>query len=196
MFVNASEIPFTLLETPYYLEPLPKSEKVYALLREAMASAGVIAVARIVLHTKERLAALIPDGNTLVLNTIRWANEIRPKQGLKLPAAGRSAALKPGELKMAGQLIASMTGPWKSDHFEDKFTAAIHALAAQRARAGKTAEVTPREEMPEAPARSNVVDLTALLKQSLSKSAGRKKSRSRKATKSKAGAGASRRQAA
>ena len=196
VFVNASEIPFTLLETPYYLEPLPKSDKVYALLREAMAGAGVIAVARIVLHTKERLAALIPDGDTLVLNTIRWASEIRSKQGLKLPASGRSAVLKPGELKIARQLIASMIGPWKSDHFEDKFTAAIHALAAQRARAGKTAEVRPLEEMPEAPARSNVVDLTALLKQSLSTSAGRNKPRSRKRSKSKAGTGAVRRQAA
>ena len=59
-FVPANEIPFTYLEKPYYLAPLGKGEKVYALLRDAMESAGVIGIARVVMHTKERLAALIP----------------------------------------------------------------------------------------------------------------------------------------
>ena len=68
-FVQASEIAFTLLETPYYLEPIGKGERVYALLREAMAEAGVIGIARVVMHTKEHLAALIPSGAALVLNT-------------------------------------------------------------------------------------------------------------------------------
>ena len=194
-FVKASEIPFTLLETPYYLEPVAKGDKAYALLREAMADAGVLAVARIVLHTKERLAALVPAGNALMLNTIRWANEIRPTTGLKLPAFGKGAALRPAEFKMARQLIDSMTGPWKADHFEDTFTAAIHKLAAQRARAGKMKEVAPLEEVPPAAGRDNVVDLMALLKQSLSND-GRSKSRPRKTTKAKAGKTSSDRRAA
>ncbi|WP_382327243.1 Ku protein [Hydrogenophaga sp. UC242_50] len=100
-FVQAAEIPFLLLEKPYYLEPIGKGEKVYALLREAMAQAGVIGIARVVMHTKEHLAALIPMGPALVLNTIRWASEIRPVEDLKLPAAGKSAAgVKAAELKM------------------------------------------------------------------------------------------------
>jgi len=168
LFVKSVEIPFTLLDTPYYLEPLAKGEKVYALLREAMLAEGVIGVARIVMHTKERLAALIPDGNALLLNTIRWASEIRPRTALKLPSAGKSGAgVKPGELKMASQLIASMTGPWKPESYRDKFTTAIHKLAAQRARAGKTRQVTPLEELPARPTGANVIDLTELLKQSL-----------------------------
>lgn len=170
VFVKATEIPFTLLDTPYYLEPLAKGEKVYALLREAMKAEGVIGVARIVMHNKERLAALIPDGNALLLNTIRWANELRSRSALRLPAGGKTGpGLKSAELNMASRLIAQMTGPWKPETYRDTFTAAIHKLAAQRARAGKTKQVTPLEELPERPSGANVVDLTELLKQSLAR---------------------------
>lgn len=170
-FVDASEIPFTLLETPYYLEPLGKGEKVYALLREAMFEAGVIGIARVVMHTKEHLAALIPSGAALVLNTIRWAGEIRPLSDLKLPAQGKTAAgLKPAELKMASQLIADMKGPWKSDDYTDKFSAAILALVSKKVDAGETATVTALEDEPSSTAgANNVVDLTDLLAKSLAK---------------------------
>ncbi|MET0349253.1 MAG: Ku protein, partial [Rhizobacter sp.] len=162
-----TEIPFTQLEKPYYLEPIQKGEKVYALLREAMLEAGVVGIARVVMHTKEYLAALIPSGPALMLNTLRWASEIRDIEDLKLPAAGKSAAnLKDSELKMAAQLVADMTDTWKADRYEDHFAEAVHALIAQRVQAGKTEKVTPLEEA--GPATStNVVDLTALLKQSL-----------------------------
>ena len=170
-FVKASEIPFTLLETPYYLEPLGKGEKVYALLRESMFEAGVIGIARVVMHTKEHLAALIPSGASLVLNTLRWAGEIRPVAELKLPAEGKTAAgLKPGELKMAAQLIGDMTGPWKSDDYSDKFSDAILALVSKKVEAGETATVTTLEDAPSDAAATNVVDLTALLAKSLAKS--------------------------
>jgi DNA end-binding protein Ku len=169
-FVKASEIPFTLLATPYYLEPLGKGEKVYALLRESMFEAGVIGIARVVMHTKERLAALIPSGAALVLNTIRWAGEIRPLAELKLPPAGKTAAgLKPGELKMAAQLIGDMTGPWKLDDYSDKFTDAILALVSKKVEAGETATVTALEDAPAEARANNVVDLTELLAKSLAK---------------------------
>jgi DNA end-binding protein Ku len=169
-FVNASEIPFTLMETPYYLEPVGKGEKVYALLREAMIEAGVIGIARVVMHTKEHLAALIPSGAALVLNTLRWASEIRPLAELQLPAEGKTAAgLKPGELKMAAQLIGDMTGPWKSDDYSDKFSDAILALVSKKVEAGETATVTPLEDAPSEVGASNVVDLTDLLAKSLAK---------------------------
>ncbi len=169
-FVKASEIPFTLLETPYYLEPIGKGEKVYALLRESMSEAGVIGIARVVMHTKERLAALIPSGAALVLNTIRWAGEIRPMAELKLPAEGKTAAgLKPGELKMAAQLISDMTGPWKSDDYSDKFSDAILALVSKKVEAGETAPATSLEDAPSAAGSTNIVDLTELLAKSLAK---------------------------
>ena len=171
-FVQAAEIPFLLLEKPYYLEPIGKGEKVYALLREAMALAGVIGIARVVMHTKEHLAALVPMGPALVLNTIRWASEIRPVEDLKLPAAGKSAAgVKAAELKMATQLISDMTGPWDPEAYENRFVSAVQALVRQKVKAGDTKTVTPLEDATEAAAPSNVVDLTELLARSL---AGRK----------------------
>jgi len=169
-FVEASEIPFTLLDTPYYLEPLGKGDKVYALLRESMFDAGVIGIARVVMHTKERLAALIPYGAALVLNTIRWAGEIRPLAELKLPPEGKTAAgLKPGDLKMAAQLIGDMTGPWKAEDYSDKFSDAILAIVSRKVEAGETATVTALEDAPSEGEASNVVDLTELLARSLAK---------------------------
>jgi DNA end-binding protein Ku len=166
-FVPASEIPFTYLEKPYYLAPLGKAEKVYALLRDAMTAAGVIGIARVVMHNKERLAALIPDGEALLLNTIRWAEEVRPRSEIAFPAAGKGAAkASEGEMKMAGQLIRDMTGEWNPADYGDKFTHAIHELAAKRVKAGTTEKVTSLEGDVAAPA-SNVVDLTELLKKSL-----------------------------
>ena len=169
-FVKASEIAFTLLETPYYLEPIGKGEKVYALLRESMAEAGVIGIARVVMHTKEHLAALIPSGAALVLNTIRWASEIRPVDELKLPAQGKTAAgLKPGELKMAAQLISDMTGPWKLEDYSDKFGDAVQELVNKKVAAGETQTVTPLEDAPAEAGTSNIVDLTELLAKSLAR---------------------------
>jgi DNA end-binding protein Ku len=167
-FVPADQIPFTYLEKPYYLAPVAKGEKVYALLRDAMQAAKVVGVARVVMHTKERLAALIPDGDALLLNTIRWAEELRPRGEIPFPGDGKGAAKpKEGELKMAVQLVRDMTGTWKPSDYAEKFTAAIHALAAQRVKAGKTEKVTPLEDAGATAAPSNVVDLTDLLRKSL-----------------------------
>ncbi len=166
-FVHAPEIPFVYLEKPYFLEPMNKGEKVYALLREAMMAAGVIGIARVVMHTREHLAALVPSGAGLVLNTLRWSNEIRDMGDLNLPAEGRKAAnLKDAELKMAEQLIGDMTVHWDANGYTDHFADAVRALIRQRVDAGKTEKVEPLEEA-EQRSGSNVIDLTALLKQSL-----------------------------
>ncbi len=163
-FTHATEIPFTQLEKPYYLEPIGRGEKVYSLLREAMLEAGVIGIARVVLHTKEYLAALIPTGPALMLNTLRWASEIRPWDEIELPGEGRKS-LKEAELKMARQLIDSMVEKWRPERYEDKFTHAVHALVAKRVKAGRTEAVEPMEEA--AAAESNVIDLSELLAKSL-----------------------------
>ena len=168
-FVNAAEIDFMLLERPYYLEPSGKgSTKVYALLRESMREADVIGIARVVMHTKEHLAALIPSGPALILNTIRWASEIRPVSELKLPADGKTAAnLKPGELKMAAQLISDMTGKWKPADYTENFSAAVHELVNRKIKAGEIESVTPVEDASNDERPSNVIDLTELLAKSL-----------------------------
>lgn len=167
-FVKAAEIDFFLLERPYYLEPMGKAQRVYALLREAMRDAGVLGIARLVMHSKEHLALLIPTDQALVLNTIRWSTELRSAKELALPPAGKANnQLKPAELKMAAQLIEEMTTPWKSDAYADTFAAAIDELVEQKVSAGKTEQVTPLEESQEGAKSSNVVDLTELLAKSL-----------------------------
>lgn len=176
-FTHAGEIPFVQLDRPYYLEPQARGEKAYALLREAMLAAGVIGIARVVLHTKEYLAALVPSGPALMLDTLRWAGDIRPWGEIKLPDAGRKA-LKDTELEMAGRLIADMTAPWKPDRYADQFSDAIHALVAKREAAGRTASVEPIEVV--APHDSNVIDLSDLLARSLGQRQPAKKSAARK----------------
>ncbi len=167
-FVKAQEIPFYYLEKPYFLVPVGKGDKVYALLRETMRELGVIGIARVVMHSKESLAALVPNGAALMLNTIRWSTEIRPAADLSFPPEGKSAVgLKDAELKMARQLVGEMTQPWKPQDYADQFTAAIQALAAKRVEAGQTAQVTPLEADGAATPESNVIDLTELLKRSL-----------------------------
>lgn len=167
-FVPAEDISFVYLERPYYLEPAGKGEKVYALLREAMADAGLVGIARVVMHTKEHLTALLPAGPALMLGTLRWANEIRPADELNLPAAGKDAnKLKDNELKMASQLIQEMTTTWKPGDYADKFSDAIRALVARKVKAGDTETVEPVEEAPEGLDAANVVDLSELLKNSL-----------------------------
>ncbi len=169
-FVKAGEIAFVLLDRPYFLEPTGKGEKVYALLREAMLEAGVIGIARVVMHTKEHLAALIASGPALMLNTIRWASEMRSPDELKLPPAGKAAAkLSASELKMARQLIGDMTAPWDAQAHTDTFNAAVHALVNKKLEAGDTEKVTALDDSAPETGGSNVVDLTELLARSLAK---------------------------
>ena len=167
-FVKAEEIPFYYLEKPYFLVPVGKGDKVYALLRETMRELGVIGIARVVMHSKESLAALVPNGAALMLNTIRWSTEVRPAAELSFPPEGKSAVgLKDAELKMARQLVGEMTQAWKPQDYADQFTEAIQALAAKRVQAGQTTQVTPLEAEAAGAPESNVIDLTELLKRSL-----------------------------
>ncbi len=166
-FVKQGDIPFTMLERPYFLSPVSRGEKVYALLRESMRAGGVVGIARLVLHTKEHLAVLVPVGAALMLNTLRWASELRPADDIELPADGKGQ-LKAGELKMAAQLIEDMTVSWKPGDYTDRFTDAVHALVEQRVASGRTAAVTPLEDAPKAEGGGgNVIELTELLRRSL-----------------------------
>jgi len=77
-FVEAQEIPPVYFETPYYLAPAPGGEKVYALLRETLRHSGKIGIAYVVIQARQHLAAVVPEGQSLVLNTLRWSNEHGP----------------------------------------------------------------------------------------------------------------------
>lgn len=164
-FIDVAELPFVYLEKPYYTAPINKGEKVYALLREALRETGKAGLARVVIHSKQHLAVVLPCGPALVLNLLRWGGEIRSWQDLPLPRAGK-AGLKDAELRMARHLIEEMSGRWDPAEFRDNFHDAIMKLVQAKAKAGDTATVEPLEDAPEAQG-AEVIDLTELLRRSL-----------------------------
>jgi len=166
-FVPAAEIPFLYYDRPYYLAPTGKGQKVYALLREALRRSGKVGLARVVISTRQHLAALMPSGPALMLDLLRWHSDIRDAEGLDLPKDGvRGAGLAAQELAMAGQLIDSMSGSFRPEQYKDSFRSQVMSLGARKAKAGKTQEVAPLEEMPDGGG-AEIIDLTQLLKQSL-----------------------------
>ena len=167
-FVDATDIPFVYLERPYYVAPINKGAKVYALLRETLLATGKVGVARVVIQTKQHLAALIPSGRGMVLNLLRWGDEIRPWSNLELPPAGlKAAGIKDNELKMAQQLVSDMSAKWNPDAWRDEFKDAVMKLVEHRVKAGKTETVTPLEEEQQNQGGAQIIDLTELLKRSL-----------------------------
>jgi DNA end-binding protein Ku len=165
-FVKSQELPFMSLERPYYIQPDSKAEKVYVLLREAMREASVVAIARIVIHNKEHLAAIVISDDALVLDVLRWSADLRSAGGLGIPAKS-PVNIKPDERKMAAQLIDQMTGAWKPEAYEEHFADAIGALVRRKVAAGQAQSVEPLEDAPSERSSSNVVDLTELLAKSM-----------------------------
>ena len=167
-FVAADEIPFVYLDRPYYLAPIGKGAKVYALLRETLLKTQRIGLARVVIQTKQHLAALVPVGPALVLNLLRWGADIKPWADLNLPAEGTKAAgLSDAELKMATQLVADMTKPFKPDHYRDSFKDEVMALVRRKVESGETEAVVQPAAGEAAVKSADIIDLTELLKRSL-----------------------------
>ena len=167
-FVEASSIPFVYLDRPYYLAPVDKGEKVYALLREAMLKTGRVGLAKVVIQTKQHLAALIAVGPGLVLNLLRWGEDVRSWADLKLPPEGIKAnKLGERELEMATQLVEDLSSTFKPEEHRDSFKDQVMALVEKKAKAGDTETVIqPDEEAP--PKGADIIDLTELLRRSLS----------------------------
>jgi DNA end-binding protein Ku len=166
-FIDANAIPFVYLERPYYVAPINRGQKVYALLREVLLKTGKIGLAKVVIATKQHLAALVPSGKGLVLDLLRWGDEVKSPEGLDLPAAGvKGAKISAAEMKMAEQLVKDMSGEWNPEDFKDEFKHEVMKLVQRKVKAGDTETVVqPEEEAP--PEGAEVIDLTELLARSL-----------------------------
>ncbi|MDP2817005.1 MAG: Ku protein [Polaromonas sp.] len=183
-FVPNTDIPFVYLERPYYIAPINKGKKVYALLRDTLLKTQRVGIARVVIQTKQHLAVLVPSGPGLILNLLRWGADIRSWEDLDLPPEGAKAAgLSDKELSMAKQLVDDMTGQWQPDQFSDSFKDDIMALVKQKVKEGKVETVEQPEEDEEATAHSGakIIDLTELLQRSLRNKGGAAKVPAKKA---------------
>ncbi|MBP6017921.1 MAG: Ku protein [Burkholderiaceae bacterium] len=169
-FVSLSDIPFIYLERPYYVSPINKGAKVYALLREVLRKTQKVGIAKVVIQTKQHLAVLMPCGPALILNLLRWHDEIRTLDELDLPAEGmESTGLTEKEMAMGEQLLFDMSTKWTPENFIDSFKEQILNLVKEKVKAGKTESVVqPKEEDTEI-AGATIYDLTEMLQRSLKK---------------------------
>jgi DNA end-binding protein Ku len=146
-------------ETPYYLQPAKGADRAYALIREAIRDSGKIGIAKIILRDAQHLAAVEAIGNALVLTMMRFADELADLEDFRFPSA---AGIRAAELKMAKQLVESLSAEWKpekyTDEYRDNIMRVIHAKLKGR---------TPKLKARETPQQAEVIDLMARLRASL-----------------------------
>jgi len=165
-FVDAGDIPLQQFDTPYYLSPDRRGGKVYALLRETLHSTGKVALATVVLHTRQHLALLRPLEDALVLITLRWPEEVRGLDTLELDKSVTETKVDKRELDMARRLVEDMSGQWTPDEYHDAFRQTILDLVEEKASKGKI-ETVDKGEGATAEKGADIIDLTELLKRSL-----------------------------
>lgn len=142
----------------YYVEPDKIGRKAFYLLRDVLQDRGLTAIAKVVIRDREALAALDPFGNTMLLSTLHWPDEIRDTKELDLP--DEIPEFKPAEKKMAEQLVAAMTGDFDASQYRDQYRDALMQLI--------EAKIDGRETVaPEEPEETNLVDLMAALQASV-----------------------------
>ena len=174
-FVDAGDVPLLYYEQPYYLAPGKGGDKVYALLRETLRAVGKIGIATVVIRVKQHLAALVCIGDAIVLNTLRYASEIRATDDLEIPTRStRSATVSDKELKMAMALVAGMSEAWKPEQYRDTYREDVIALVDRKVKAKETKTITMPGKEEARPRSGNVVDLVALLQQSIGKKPGQR----------------------
>jgi DNA end-binding protein Ku len=167
-FVGLEEIDPRYFERPYYVTPRKGAHKAYALLREALGRQGKAGLARLVIRTREHLAAVYPVGKALVVNLLRYAHELRNPAHLDLPAASTGKGLA-RELAIAEKLIEAQSGEFRPERFKDEYRDDLLKLLKKKA----TSAVEVAKISPGKPAEaSNVRDLMSLLERSIEGSGG------------------------
>lgn len=159
-FVELSEIDPMFFDQPYFLAPEKGGDKAYTLLREALEKSGKVGIAKVVIKTREHLAAVKPNGKALVLELMHFPDELADPNELSLP----NVTTGKKELVMAEQLINSMSEKWKPEKWKDEYREALMQLIEE-----KVAAPDQKVRAPKAAGRkpTNVVDLVSVLQESL-----------------------------
>ena len=175
-FVEESEIDPLYYDHPYYLAPATGAEKPYRLLLDAMAQAGRVAIARVVIRNKEQLVAIRPAGDALTMSTMNFADEVVSPDAIEEIAAEEDGKAKATqrELDMAEQLIDSLTSDFDPSKYHDTYRERVLDLIERKA-AGEEIAVAP-----EAPEPAAVPDLMAALEASLQEAKGKERPSKRK----------------
>ena len=168
-FVELDQINPMFFDTPYYLEPEKKGRHAYALLRDALLDSGKVAIARVVIRSREHIAAVKPNGEALVLELMHFADELVDQKSFEFPSLNEKVA--EGEKKIAKMLIDTMSvEEWNPDEFHDKYKEDVLAMIEARA----NGEEIEKPEVSK-PAATNVVNLMDVLQRSLEQSKQRRK---------------------
>ena len=163
-FVDLEEISPLYFDKPYYLAPDKKGAKAYALLRETLRRTGKVGIAKVVIRTRQYLSAVVARGEVMTLELMRYAHELRAPDDLGIPS-GKSG-VSDREIDMAERLVEGMVAAWEPEKYKDTYRNDVMKMIEKRAKAGELeapAEPAPKPEKP----RNNVIDLMALLKQSV-----------------------------
>lgn len=165
-FADAGEIDLVYCEKPYYLRPTKRGLKAYALLRDTLRATDKIGIAKVVIRARQHIAAVVPRGEALALEILRFADEIREQHELELPETDASElGVSPLERQMAEQLVEGMTRPLDMRAFEDEYTSDLLRIIEEKAQRGEVNVVTEptKVERPEV----REIDLMSMLKQSI-----------------------------
>ena len=169
-FVPASEIPVQYFDTPYYLAPTERGKKVYALLRETLHATGRVAVAQVVIRTAQHLAAVVPVGRALMLNTMRYSDQLRH---LKKFTFRRTVLRAPGNGQgdRAGETVGDRHGGALESRRIQGYTYPVDLMRRinGKIKKGENQEITETgdDDEDDKPRSAQIIDLAALLQQSL-----------------------------
>jgi DNA end-binding protein Ku len=167
-FVSFDEIDLMFFEKPYYLVPQKNGVKGYFLLLEALKKSNKVAIAKIVIRTKMHLTCIMPKGNYLVLEMMRFAHEVLQEDEVDYIKKTEKPKFTQKELKMAEELIDGMTGKWKPEQYKDTYNDDIMRIINLKIKAGEGHEIDYGDlPKPEKGNTGNVVDLMPLLRKSL-----------------------------
>jgi DNA end-binding protein Ku len=166
-FVKEDEIDPRYFETPYYLVPQKGGEKPYALLREAVRQTGSVGIGKIIIRQTQHLAAVKVVGDALVLEIMRFANELVDQKEFSFPARD---AIRPQELQMAEQLVANLAEPFDPTRYTDEYRANLMRVIKAKMKGKKPKLEEPEREVED----SGVLDLMSRLRASLEEGSGKK----------------------
>lgn len=162
-FVDLEEIGIRYFDKPYLVAPAAKGEKGYVLLREAISAAGKAGLARVVIRAKQYLAALVVEGDALVLELLRYAEELQAVDAFELPSGNLSEyKVTKKEVDLAGKLIEGMSGEWDPSQFKDDYRDAVDKMIQRKIKTGQTeaiGDVESDEPKSDVPASLNFMEI-------------------------------------